>query len=326
MLKKIEFAEIRYNVPAKDPNTNAYIVGQAMMPKFNHTYEINPEERGEDAQGNKRFEYPNGLDLSKYPEDAETQEAVKPIVEEALKALEATYGKGALDSFSPAWKSVKLIIDKETIHLNLKMKNGRYENPENARLYWAIKGGAFGIIASSYEELKNSHRPKRFVLSEPSVELDLDVADDMTNDKAIVTLVELMEKGKYYDLFYIHKNLVSADTAVVKNTPKEVLYSNLRKYILGEFNKNKKKNCPKDFLDVCKAYKEDRQQVIITAYVNDAYYYDIISTDASQRLKNNETQTVLGSTVKNAVKFLMEPKNVTELENIRDRVKLKWDK
>lgn len=325
MLTKIDYAEIRYNIPAKDPNTGAYIVGQAMMPRFNHTYEMNPKERGEDGKGNLRYEYPNGLDVTKYPEDKEIQKSIKPVIDEARKALEKTYGEGSTDSFSPSWKSVKLEINKELIRLNLKIVNGVYENPDDARLYWAIKGGAFGVVATSLEELKTSARPARFVLVEPTEELEINVASDITNDRATVKLIDLYDSGKTVDLFYIHKNLISADSGTTFNTPKDLLYSDLTRFIKGELVKSHKKNCAKEFLELAKAYKEDRQRVITQAYLVDACYYSYVATDENKRLKNQETKTVLGTTLKDATSFLCEPKNQNELENLMDKVNAKWN-
>lgn len=322
-MKQIDYAEIRYNIPAKDPKGDAYVVGQALMPKFKHEFTIFGKERGKDASGNVRIEFANALDKNFYSE-AEWKQA-KSIVEKAKKALEITYGEKSLDSYSHSWSDVKLVVDKDLITLNLAFKGDVYENPEHARLYWAIKGGSFPIVASSLEELKTSPRPKRFVLVEPNEDLEMNVEDDLTKDKATAALVKIFESGSYDDLFYIHKNLISADSGITKQASKELMYSNLSKFLKGEFAKTSKKSVVKDFNKVIKEYETSRQTLVTRAYINDAIYYQFITTDANNRLKNSETKTIYGSTVEDAVEYLNKASSEDELTNIVERVKLKWN-
>ena len=79
-------------------------------------------------------------------------------------------------------------------------------------------------------------------------------------------------------------------------------------------------------MKVIEDLKNNRSKVSVGAYLKDAIYYDyVVIEKATNRFKNKETNTILGSTMEDAISFLTSPANEDELSSIVDKVNIKWN-
>jgi hypothetical protein len=316
----LEYAEIRYIPPKKDTDHDAYIVGRALYPNFRQEYVLGALPRGKGKDGIERYEYRTGLRKEDYlEEDKKWFEENKSFVERSVKKMEEVYGDESTSPYSEMWRDVNLVLDKELISLNLS-------DPKDLRIYFCIKGGGFPVIASNPTKAQDSAVPYRFMLVEPLQDIQLKTTPKKTKYEAIAALMDLNTKHSFDDLLIVYKNLIPADSAATKNTPKDILFTQLGEFIEGEIVKSSRGNNIREFMKVIDDLKNNRNKVSIGAYLKDAIYYDYVVVEkATNRFKNKETNTILGSTMEDAISFLTSPANEDELKSIVDRINVKWN-
>lgn len=263
--------------------------------------------------GTGKVKYITGLDPDNYP-DSEREEVVK-----AKEELEEFYGKEEMSPLNQAfWEERDLTITKKTTFLNMG-------NPQDKLTYYMIRGGSFKEIAPNYEVATSGATPYRWYLIDATEFADLGAIDDRKINKAIAALETLDEDKKLEDIFLVHKVLVSSDRGVTLRSPRSMIYKDLSDFIHGKIVKTNKKITPKQFLDSVELLKKDKKAVYINAYVKDGSYFNFLTTSEDNQIKNVQTGTKYGATIERAIKFLSNPANQSELENIKERVEAKWN-
>lgn len=305
---KGKVAEIRY-LPSQEELLNKPApVGRALLPGHNISLTIEALEKGTDSEGKPRYKYTTGL------EDLKNEE-----IKIASKVIAEAMGVDKLDFYSKAWSKYRKELKQKTNLLNL---DG--ENIEDLVLYYAIKGGGIKCIAPSYDAAVNAPNPPRWYMISPEEQLKIDIAPEKAKNKAIFHLESLNESGKLEDMFLLHKALISSDRGVTKETPKDMLYQDLNKFINGEFVKTDRRRTATDFVEWVEVLKKEKQFVLCYVYIKEGLYYNMLF-EKDLHIFNRQTNGKYPGDLKKAAEFLMSPTNLDELANIKSQLKYKWN-
>lgn len=281
--------------------------GRFLWPGFTRLYEVAYRQVG------SRVRYFTGLEAADYPED-EREEIVK-----AKESLEQAFGKDMLDPHNEAfWKTINLEITRNTTFLNL-------DDPKDLLTYYLIKGGGYREIAPNYETCITAASPRRWYLIDATQYAEIGAQDDRSINKAIAALETLEDEKGFDDMYLVHKVLISSDRGITRKSPKVMMYKDLSDFIHGRIVKTNKRQTPKQFLESVDLLKKDKKKLFVTAYVKDANYYNFLTLTDDNQLKNLQTGTKYGSTVDRAIAYLCSPANQSELDNIKERVEIKWN-
>lgn len=266
-------------------------------------------------QKGNQIKYLTGLDEDLYKEDWE-----KEYLKESLKLLEKDFTAVVNDPFNmDFWKTRRLIVQDDETILDLT-------DSDDLLTYWNIKGGGYPFIAKSPDELdmKNS----RFYLEEPHLSYKVDDDGGRAKDKAVQILSELDEgPNSFSNLFFLHKNLITSQEGITYNTPKKLVYSALRKFIEGDYNKTRKKLAPKQFIDAVNMLKTNSKKARASAIVRDCIFYGILSTNRDNQWINNETGFNFKTTEESKViDMLMTPTHNDELISLLNAIQKNWNK
>lgn len=308
-MENIKSISIQYlpNIEETD-NSKTLVAGKFLFPGFSYEYTIAAKQ----LPGGK-FRYITGLEADTYPEDE--QEEVRRV----KKELENFYGEGNLEPTNETfWKEIKLILNKKTTFLDIK------NNPEHKLFYYVIKGRGIPEIASTHQEAIESDRTAQWFLIEPDQYADLTAVDDRIIDRATAALVDLDTNKTLDDIMLIHKNLITADRGITRQTPKSAMYKDLSDFIKGKLVKTDKRRTPAQFLEAVELLKKDKKKLYITAYVKDANYFNYLTVNSENQFLNSETKTKYGSTLDAVVSKLSNPAFQDELDNIKMKVEKKW--
>jgi hypothetical protein len=300
-------AEIRYLPTQEELNNQSPIAGKALIPGHNISFPIAAKERGTDSEGRPRYEYQLGLDDIK-------NEEIKLAVESIAEAL----GVEKIDKYSKAWSKYRIELKQKTNLLNLDGSN-----IDHLIIYYAIKGGGIPSIAASYDTAVNAPTPPRWYMISPEEQIKIDIAPEKAKNKAIYILEGLFEKGKTDDLFLLHKALIASDRGITKETPRDTLYSDLNKFINGEFVKTDRRRTPVDFVEWAEVLKKDKNFVVAYAHLKDGLYYNILF-EKEMSIFNRQTNGKYPGDLKKAAEHLMSPTNIDEFTNLKSQIKFKW--
>lgn len=260
-----------------------------------------------------RNRYFTGLDVEEYPE-SEREEVLKVRGE-----LENFFGKDQLDPFNQAfWGTKNLEIVKKTTFLNLT-------NPVDKLTYYMIKGGGYKEIAPNYEIATEGGTPYRWYLIDAKEFADIGAEDDRKVNKAIAALEAIDEDKKLEDLFLIHKVLITSDRGLTLRSPRSMMYKDLSDFIHGTIVKTNKKQTARQFLEAAEFLKKDKKTLYLTAYVKEGNYFNFLNMSDDKQIRNIQTGTKYGNSTERAVKFLMNPANQSELDNLKEQVEKKWN-
>lgn len=308
-MENIKSISIQYlpNIEETD-GSRQLVAGKFLFPGFSYEYTVAAKQLPDG-----KFRYITGLEAHDVSE--EDVEAIREIKSD----LEKYYGPGSLEPTNEVfWKQIKLILNKKTTFLDIK------NNPEHKLFYYIIKGKGIPEVAATYDEAVNGDRSSRWFLIEPDQYADLNAVDDRTIDRATAALVNLDTERTFDDLMLVHKNLVTADRGVTRQTPKSALYKDLSDFIKGKLVKTDKRRTPAQFLEAIELIEKNKKKLYITAYVRDAIYFNYIRLNSDNQFINSETNTKYGSTVDAVVSKLSNPAFQDELENVKLKVEKKW--
>lgn len=308
-MENVKSVTIQYlpNIEEQDASKQL-IAGKFLFPGFAHEFAVVAK-----SQPGGKVRYVTGLEEGEIPEDKLEE------VKQAKDELEQFYGVGVLDAKNEAfWREIKLVLNKKTTFLDIK------SNPEHKLFYYIIKGGGIPEISPSYDEAISSSKPTRWFLTEPNQLADLTSIDERLIDRATARLVDLDTEKTLDDLLLVHKNLISSDRGITRQTPRATIYKDLSNFIKGKIVKTDKKRTPAQFLEAIELLKKDKKKLFITAYVRDAIYFNYISTNSDGQFVNSETKAKYGTTPQAVVSKLSNPAFQDELENIKLKIEKKW--
>lgn len=310
-MENIKTISIQYlEHPEEADKSRQLTAGKFLFPGFTYEFSV----KNIQLPGGK-FRYTTGLETTDVPEDKAEE------VEKVKQELESYFGKGVLDPMNEEfWKEVRLTLNKKNTFLDI------HTNMQHKLYYHVIKGGGIPEIAPTYDQAISSDQQSRWYMIEPEQLADINAEEDKNYDKAISALVDLNENKTLDDMLLVHKNLVTADRGVTRQTPKSAMYTDLSHFIKGKLVKTDKRRTPTQFLEVYDSLKTDKKKVYVTAYIKDAVYFNYITVNSDNQFQNVETKAKYGGTIEAVVKKLSNPAYQDELTNIKEKVEKKWNK
>jgi hypothetical protein len=287
---------------------------------------------GIDAKGNPRLVFTTGLEDEQIQHyswySAEDKKAFQATVKE-LRPLIASYygGEEVIDKSNYFfWKENRdvnrLSLSNEDIDVFFDT-----EKPAHALLYLSILSGAFIDLVAPTRDWAERFQIPHYLALELDNNLYGEEEEDITRSDAHAELGMLRKEfGK--DALYILAWCLQYDTnafgAYNYNTSEKDLINYHIKYIDGKLVTKRKRNMPKTFITYAQKWRgqQTRQQLYVEAYVKAGEYFNFIN----QREKKYVTSdgTILGNTVADAVKALMQPKFNVDLDKLRGQVEAKW--
>jgi hypothetical protein len=246
-------------------------------------------------------------------EDKEQRKATEQEIKESVSRLEKVFGEGRLDARNEEmWANF-------TIKLTHTGKDLDATNPKDEILIHAIKAGGFTSIAPSYEKAKEGVGEYKYYLRQVDIDSDLKVERKRSLAKAKGEL-STMDAEDSHKMYLVAKALLNPNNEFSPSTPKGILFDKLDQFIEGTIVKDNKRGTIKQFLDTCKL---DKETLYIYGLTKDALYFFIITREADGYFYNKQTEARLGKSEKEVAKYLSNPLNQLELENVKSRVEAK---
>lgn len=266
--------------------------------------------------------YITGLDVNTpsvmYIEDKDEKKAIEKEILSIVDRLEKVFGKGSLDANN------RNFWGDFSIKLGYTGKSLDKSNAKDEILYHAIKAGGFESVAPTLERAKDGMLDKGYKFYLRHIEKDADIKVERVKmvNKAKAALTDLDETDSY-KLLLVSKVVLAPNNEFTDKTPKSIIYDKLDQFIDGKIVKDNKRLTVKQFLE---AYGRDIEDLYVDSLVKDALYFNFIIREADGNFYNKQTEVRLGKTEKDVLKYLSNPANQVEFENIKSRVDAKFNK
>lgn len=267
--------------------------------------------------GNKKI-YLTGLDVNadsvKAIKDENLREQKIKEIEQTVDFLEESFGEYTLaPTNAEFWQNQFIEIRKPVLELDLT-------NPKDLFTYYAIFGGGFSEIATSFESAKNSNKIYKYYLHQEDEVADVKIEVTKLRNKARTEL-ENLDNEDSEKMFKISKLLLPIEKGFNRKTPKSRIYGDLNDYIDGLYSANDTKGAPKRFIEISKT---DRTTLNMQAIVREALYQNFIVKNTDQIFWNPQTQVSYGRNENEIIAFLSNPIHTDELSQINSRVDKIW--
>ena len=206
--------------------------------------------------------------------DKETREAKIKEIRSTVAQLERELAANIVDSEDPEfWNKIKLLKpDNQEFWNKISLRCGNEpvildpnKDPYDMIKLYAIEAGGFSMVAPSYEMAKSLAVPPKFYLDKYIETVSTKTEVKKIKNKAISELDKLFNKNQN-KLFYVAKVVDANSPQYKKNTPNDVIYDNMDKYINGEGVERNLKRAANTFLD---AVNLDMETLKIKAIVKD---------------------------------------------------------
>ena len=109
--------------------------------------------------------------------------------------------------------------------------------------------------------------------------------------------------------------------ATKKNTPVDVLYQNMDKYINGETVDKDKKKTAQNFIDISKL---DPETLKLRALVKDATYLKLLALKGDGMIYHMDSGQAMGKNSTQVVEFLRNPLNDEILKSLLSTLEKYW--
>lgn len=247
-------------------------------------------------------------------EDAAEREAIEKEIKDVVERLERVFGKGNLSALNEKlWNefNVKLSYTGKSLDRGI---------PRDELLYYAIRAGGFDAIAPSFEKAREGDY--KFYLKHLEKDAGVKIQKSLLYGKAKGKLVDLFEEDAH-KLLLVAKVVLAPSNEFSEKTPTSIVYDKLDEFIEGKIVKTNKRDTVKQFLEAC---SKDIESLTMQALVRDALHFLFIIREADGYFYNKQTEVRLGKTEKDIIKYISNPVNELEFENLNSRVEAKFNK
>ena len=262
------------------------------------------------------------------PEEREAKiKQIRIVVSQLEKELAANIVDPADEQF---WNKIKLLKpDNDDFWGRIKIACGNEpvflepdKDPYDLVKLYAIEAGGFSIVAKSYESARRLPVPPKFYLDKLEDTVSTKTEVKKLRNKALSELQKLFDKNTN-KLFYVAKVVDTNSAQYRKNTPNDIIYDNMDKYINGESVDTNKKKTAERFLEIANL---DMETLKLRAIVKDASYYKFVATRGDGFIYHMQSGTMLGKTPTEVVEFLKNPMNDQLLADLQQKVEKTWNK
>lgn len=193
-------------------------------------------------------------------------------------------------------------------------------NPHDRLKIIAIEAGGFAMIAKSKEDAKSRPVPTKFYLDKITETASYVVGEIRTKNKAIAILQELYDSNPE-KMFLVVKLLDPSSAHYKKNTPNDIMYEVLDRYINGKFTEKVIKKASETFMQTCDIEIGDLK---LRAIMKDAIFYRLLTTRPGGQINLTNTSTMLGRNLHEVMLFLKDPTNQDITVDIMKKVEQYW--
>jgi len=262
--------------------------------------------------------------------DTDLREARIKEIRTIVSELEKDLASNMVDPADPEfWNKIKLLKpDNHDFWSKITMRCGNdilfldpAKDPYDLIKICAIEAGGFSIIAKSYEDAKSRPRAPKFYLDKMEDTVSTKTESKKLRNKAISELQKLFDKNQN-KLFYVAKIVDPVSSQYKKNTPNDIIYDNMDKYIMGEGSEQSSTKASKLFLDACAL---DMETIKLKAIVKDASYFKILITKADGMIYEKGTGSMMGRNIAEVVEYLRNPLNEASLLDVTKKVEKFWN-
>jgi hypothetical protein len=219
----------------------------------------------------------------------------------------------------------KLFVDNYTIDKLFDTKN-----PNHCLLYLSIISGAFMSLVAPTKEWaeRNPGIPFYLALEKEASETDSELyVTKLDAQAALSKLSKDSGDGMFIVAWCTQYDSKSYGAYSRTATPPSELIKYHSMFIDGDIpeKKGRKRDCPKIFLDYANRWmgQQTKASVMVEAYVKAGEYYGFINSTKKKYV--TDEGTVLGNTIEEAVRELMQNKNADDLDRLREKVEKKWN-
>ena len=212
------------------------------------------------------------------------------------------------------WKNISLRCSNDEVYLNPE------KEPYDLIKLKAIEAGGFTMVAKNYEHARSMQKPPKFYVDRFIDTIAARTEYKKLKNKAIAELDNLSNKNQT-KLFYVAKVVDSNSEYYKLNTPSDVIYDNMDKYINGLSSEKNIKRAAETFIECCKL---DMETLKIKALIKDSIFYKVMASKSDGFIYHLGSSALMGRNVADCVEFLKNPLNDTVLKAISEETEKYW--
>jgi hypothetical protein len=185
----------------------------------------------------------------------------------------------------------------------------------------AIEAGGFSLIAKSFEDARTRSVPPKFYLDKYEETASTVTEVKKLKNRALSELQTLFDENAT-KMFYVAKVVDANSIQYKKNTPNDVIYDNLDKYINGEGIERSQKRAATTFLE---AARQDMETLKLRAIIKDATWLKYIALKGDGFIYHMKSGEMLGRTSHDVLEFLKNPLHDQVLTTLMSDVERMWN-
>lgn len=213
------------------------------------------------------------------------------------------------------WSKISIRCGNQPLHLDPT------KDPYDLIKLYAIDAGGFSIICKSYDEARSKAVPPKFYLDRYMDTVATKTEVSKIRNKALSELIKMFDKNQN-KLFLVCKVVDGNSVQYKKNTPNDVLYDNMDKFITGQGIEPNLKRAAQSFIDACAL---DMETLKIKSLVKDSTFYKFITPKADGFIYHTDSGSMLGRNVADCIEYLKNPLNDSILADLTKKVEKYWN-
>lgn len=262
--------------------------------------------------------------------DKEVREAKVKEIRSIVAQLERELATNVIDPEDPDfWNKVVLLQpNNDDFWSKISIRCGNQpllldptKDPYDLIKLYAIDAGGFSIVCKSYDEARSKAVPPKFYLDRYIDTVATKTEVSKIRNKALSELIKMFDKNQN-KLFLICKVVDGNSVQYKKNTPNDVLYDNMDKFITGQGIEPNLKRAAQSFIDACAL---DMETLKIKSLVKDSTFYKFINPKADGFIYHTDSGSMLGRNVSDCIEYLKNPLNDAILADLTKKVEKYWN-
>lgn len=205
------------------------------------------------------------------------------------------------------WSKITLRCGNSPVFLEPK------QNPYDVIKLYAIEAGGFSLVAKSYDDARSRSVSPKFFLDKYVDTISTKTEVTKLKNRALSELQKLFDKNTN-KLILIAKIVDANSVQYKKNTPNDVTYDNMDKFITGNGVEKNLKRAAETFNEVAAL---DMETLTLRALVKDSSYYKLIMPKADGFIYHMGLNTMMGRNSSDCVEFLKNPLNDNVLIDLK---------
>jgi hypothetical protein len=308
---------VKFRISAFEPDDaivdGMIVPGKKIVGAFKYTSEIKIDGNGAYLTGFEldKLEQESGLsgeELTNYQKD----------VKIATRYIERMTGQSISSLNKNFWNGKGILVDNLELEYDTSLI-------DNLIKYYNILGGSFPGIARNREDA--SINQKLLYLDIADQEIKSRMNTRMTRMDANAVLRDVRDKWKIKDvLLLVYAISTKKNHGYVYDTPKEILIGELDDYIEGVDTQSEKKKRPTMFLEFVDKMNSptEGQRIRIQGLIKAGEYYGFVAVNKEGAFILKSSGNTLGSSIKSAVEYLINPVNADDFGALMAAVTKKW--